>query len=105
LAAFLKVERLGRVQADYITKILAAFPESLAPLSIHDRQVVQIEPLTNRELEVLHLMAEGPKYGEIAEGLYISLNTVRSHVKAIYGKLNVNNRTKAVEKAHQLGIL
>jgi LuxR family maltose regulon positive regulatory protein len=49
-------------------------------------------------------MAEGLKYKEIAAKLFISLNTVRYHVKAIYGKLAVNNRTQAIEKArkHQI---
>jgi len=50
-------------------------------------------------------MAEGLKYAEIAERLYISVNTVRYHVKALYGKLNANNRTKAIEKAQYLKIL
>jgi len=63
------------------------------------------EPLTDREQEVLLLMAGGLKYKEIADKLFISLNTVRSHVKAIYGKLGVNNRTQAIETARQLGIM
>jgi LuxR family maltose regulon positive regulatory protein len=50
-------------------------------------------------------MAKGLKYREIAARLYISLNTVRFHIKAIYGKLDVNNRTKAVERARQLQML
>ncbi len=66
---------------------------------------VLIDPLTDRELEVLCLMAEGLTYQDVAERLIISLNTVRYHVKAIYGKLNVNNRTQAIEHARQLGIL
>jgi LuxR family maltose regulon positive regulatory protein len=61
-----------------------------------------VEPLTDRELDVLRLMSEGLKYREIAERLFISLNTVRSHTKAIYRKLNVRNRTKAIEKARRL---
>ena len=64
-----------------------------------------IDPLTGRELDVLRLMAQGLKYKEIAEKLVISQNTVRFHVKAIYGKLNVNNRTQAIEQARQLQIM
>lgn len=64
-----------------------------------------IDPLTGRELDVLRLMAQGLKYKEIAEKLFISQNTVRFHVKAIYGKLNVNNRTQAIEQARQLQIM
>ena len=50
-------------------------------------------------------MAGGLKYKEIAEQLIISLNTVRFHVKAIYGKLDANNRTQAIEAARQRRIL
>jgi LuxR family maltose regulon positive regulatory protein len=64
-----------------------------------------VEPLTDRELEVLRLVAEGLKYKEIAARLFISLNTVRYHIKAIYGKLQVSNRTQAVEAARRLRIL
>jgi DNA-binding CsgD family transcriptional regulator len=54
---------------------------------------------------VLRLIAEGLKYEEIAGRLFISLNTVRTYVKGIYGKLNVNNRSKAIALAHQLKLL
>jgi LuxR family maltose regulon positive regulatory protein len=68
-------------------------------------QVAPVEPLTERELEVLALMAQGLKYKEISASLFITLNTVRFHVKGIYGKLNVNNRTQAIETARRLGLL
>ena len=64
-----------------------------------------IEPLTERELDVLKLIVSGLKYREIAEKLFISQNTVRFHVKSIYSKLNVNNRTQAIQAARRLRIL
>ncbi len=63
------------------------------------------EPLTARELDVLRRLAEGQTYEEIAAGLVVSINTVRSHVKAIYGKLGVNNRTAAIEIARRVNLL
>ncbi|MCJ7658892.1 MAG: LuxR C-terminal-related transcriptional regulator, partial [Anaerolineales bacterium] len=116
LAKMLEADQLGSVQPAYIEDILAAFSSAKQPGVQPGKGVVTqtlaadpedqiIVPLTERELDVLRLMAEGLKYEEIGDRLYISLNTVRYHVKAIYGKLNVNNRTKAIEKAHQLGIL
>lgn len=63
------------------------------------------EPLSERELEVLHLMATGLSNQEIAQRLYISLNTVRTHTKNINTKLNVHSRTQAAARAKELGIL
>jgi adenylate cyclase len=64
-----------------------------------------MEPLSKREIEVLHLMAAGLSNREIAEKLFISLNTVKTHAKNINGKLDVNNRTKAVARAKELDVL
>jgi LuxR family maltose regulon positive regulatory protein len=116
LASLVSQGQLEAVQTHYIRRILAAFPSLQPPGVMRGEQlapdrpagiepVVLIEPLTDRELDVLRLMAEGLKYKEIAASLVISLNTVRSHVKAIYGKLNVNNRTQAVEMARHLRIM
>jgi len=100
----------GSLRAATIHKILAAFPVAVsgAPVVGLAPQMgwqELVEPLTERELEVLRCMVEGLKYEEIASRLVISLNTVRSHVKAIYGKLGVNNRTAAIETARQQGLL
>jgi len=64
-----------------------------------------IEPLSEREIEVLQLVAEGLTSREIAARLYLSPNTVKVHTRNINGKLDVNNRVKAVVKARTLGIL
>ncbi|NCC37095.1 MAG: hypothetical protein EOM24_34575 [Chloroflexia bacterium] len=74
-----------------------------------DQQVLPaqelIEPLTEREREVLHLLAEGLAYAQIAERLIVSINTVRYHVKGIYGKLGVTKQVQAVEHARALGLI
>jgi len=57
------------------------------------------------KIEVLRLMAEGCKYEEIDERLFVSVNTVRHHIRNVYGKLDGNNRTQAVGKAKELNIL
>jgi LuxR family maltose regulon positive regulatory protein len=64
-----------------------------------------VEPLTPREIEVLQLIAEGLSNREIAQRLSISLSTVKRHNANIYGKLAVNNRTRAVAQARDWGLL
>jgi ATP/maltotriose-dependent transcriptional regulator MalT len=61
--------------------------------------------LTNRELNVLDLLAQRLSNKEIADKLFISTTTVKGHLQNIYGKLNVSKRRDAVDKAHTLGIL
>ncbi|WP_277880464.1 MULTISPECIES: response regulator transcription factor [unclassified Calothrix] len=64
-----------------------------------------IEPLTERELEVLNYLATGMPNQAISERLFVSLAAVKWHARNIYGKLEVNNRTQAVAKARELGLL
>jgi LuxR family maltose regulon positive regulatory protein len=64
-----------------------------------------IEPLTDRELDVLEELTKGLTNREIAERLMVSLNTVKTHTKNIYAKLEVRNRTEAVVRAQELGLL
>jgi len=96
----------------YASKLLAAFPAPEAPLLAQSQISVPtaggteiIEPLSEREIEVLHLLAEGLTNPEIAARLTLALNTVKSHTRSIYGKLDVHNRTQAVGRARALGIL
>ena len=63
------------------------------------------EALTERELEVLHLIDAGLSNREIANRLYISLNTVRTHTKNLYCKLDVHSRTQAITRARELNLL
>ncbi|MBI1880132.1 MAG: response regulator transcription factor [Chloroflexi bacterium] len=63
-----------------------------------------IEPLSERELEVLQWLTSGASNREIGQQLYIAESTVKRHVYNIFGKLNVCNRTQAALRAHKLGI-
>jgi LuxR family maltose regulon positive regulatory protein len=64
-----------------------------------------IEPLSPRELEVLHLMAQGLSNQEMCERLFLALSTVKGHNRNIFGKLQVQRRTEAVARARELGLL
>jgi ATP/maltotriose-dependent transcriptional regulator MalT len=64
-----------------------------------------VEPLSERELEVLRLLAVGLSNKEIAETLVIAASTVKQHLKNIYSKLDVHNRTQAAHLARDLDLL
>ncbi|MEA3334733.1 MAG: LuxR C-terminal-related transcriptional regulator [Chloroflexota bacterium] len=93
----------GVVQ-DFIAQIVAAFPLSPPDLPVSGQPRLP-EPLTDRELEVLALLARRYRDKEIAAELFISPATVRRHASNIYQKLQVSGRWQAVEKAIALGIL
>ena len=64
-----------------------------------ENSLADIKTLSNRENEILQLLANGLLYKEIADKLFISVNTVRQHIHKIYEKLHVQNRTEAINKA------
>jgi ATP/maltotriose-dependent transcriptional regulator MalT len=64
-----------------------------------------IEPLSRRELEVLHLLAQGLSNQEICERLFLALDTVKGHNRKIFDKLQVQRRTEAVARARELGLV
>jgi LuxR family maltose regulon positive regulatory protein len=108
--ARLLYEALSRqISPDYVRRLLAAFPmtttEAPEPTKSHLAELELVEPLSERELEVLELLAEGLTNREIASRLFLSLNTVKAHTRNIYGKLGVHNRTQAVVRARALGAL
>jgi DNA-binding CsgD family transcriptional regulator len=70
-----------------------------------DRPAGLVEPLTDRELEVLELLAAGMSNEAIAASLFLSVNTVKTHLKNVYGKLQVSSRTQAIAQGQALGII
>lgn len=72
---------------------------------VRNETTLQELNLSPRELEVLELMAKGHSNAEIAENLFVSLNTVKTHSSKLYDKLEVKRRTQAVEKARKLNII
>jgi LuxR family maltose regulon positive regulatory protein len=64
-----------------------------------------VDPLTKRELDVLSLLAQRFSNKEIADQLCISTTTVKGHLQNIYGKLAVNKRREAIDRANKLGII
>jgi LuxR family maltose regulon positive regulatory protein len=108
--ARLLYEALSRgIVPDYARRLLAAFPaaepEQAVPLGTQAPESDLIEPLSERELEVLQLIAEGLTNPEIASRLFLALNTVKTHSSNIYSKLGVHSRTQAVARARALGLL
>ncbi|HSQ84945.1 MAG TPA: LuxR C-terminal-related transcriptional regulator, partial [Desulfobacterales bacterium] len=103
-------EALSRgISPDYVCQLLGAFPlvESEEATSMKSKvdQSELIEPLSDREIEVLQLIAEGLTNPEISSRLCVSLNTVKTHTRNIYAKLGVHTRTQAVARGRALGII
>jgi LuxR family maltose regulon positive regulatory protein len=102
---------------DYIGTLLAAFeadkpakPKSedksyLPPAAPAASAQPLIEPLSQRELEILQLITRGLSNHEISERLFLALSTVKGHNRIIFGKLQVQRRTEAVARAQELGLL
>lgn len=99
------------VMTDYIVRLLAAFEYDLqtseAKPGIPNESPVQtlIELLSQRELDVLRLVAQGYSNREISEHLFLALDTVKGHNRRIFEKLQVQRRTEAVARARKLGLI
>jgi LuxR family maltose regulon positive regulatory protein len=125
LAQWLAHARTGPLR-DYVIDLLSQFPAeetgvekrpviaakgdkspagSLVEPGVQSANNMLVEPLSQRELEVLHLMALGRTNQVIARDLIVALGTIKAHAVSIYRKLDVANRTEAVARARQLGIL
>jgi LuxR family maltose regulon positive regulatory protein len=102
MAALLGAAAKRRIAPDYLRRLLTAFgpAEDSQPGKQH-----LVEPLSERELDVLRLLGSDLSGPEIARELVVSLNTMRTHTKNIFDKLGVNSRRAAVRRAADLGLL
>lgn len=93
------------IAVDYALELLAAASASSpqAEPSIHSS--LPVDALTGREVQVLRLLASELSTAEIAAELVISISTLRTHTKRIYGKLDVHSRPQAVAQARELGLV
>ncbi|MGW8144653.1 MAG: LuxR C-terminal-related transcriptional regulator, partial [Anaerolineales bacterium] len=88
---------------EYIGQLLNAFEaEQFYLAQERDKLPSMVDPLSEREIEVIKLLERGLSNQEIAARLHISLNTVKAHLKSIYGKLGVSNRVQAIAKGREL---
>jgi len=112
LRSFIRARQRGRLEAgsgaarEHLNRVVRAFgpvaggAEKRAPGA-----TALIEPLTTRELEVLSFIAVGRQNREIADELVVTLETVKKHVSHIFDKLGATNRTEAVTRARELGLI
>lgn len=109
MAQLLSAASARGIMPDYTGKLLAAFAseeqknKGQLPTTSPDQPL--FEPLSERELEVLQLVAQGLSNREIGERLFLALDTVKGHNRRIYSKLQVQRRTEAVARARKLGLL
>ncbi len=93
---------------DYANALTAVIKSARYPKAVEasvSATSALIEPLSSRELEVLQYLTTSLSAPEIAQELYISTSTVRSHIKNIYGKLAVHRRIDAIDRAHELKLI
>jgi LuxR family maltose regulon positive regulatory protein len=116
MARLLSAAATQGILPNYIGTLLAAFPERRQAREVRLREATQasdlkpqasdlVEPLSERELDVLRLLGTDLSGPDIARELMVSLNTLRTHTKNIYDKLGVNNRRAAIHRAEELKLL
>ena len=102
MAALLQEAAKHGTAPNYVRQLLAAFGKAEGRTSVTQFLIV---PLSKRELEVLRLLSTDLNGPEIARELMVSLNTMRTHTKSIYNKLEVNSRKMAIRRAEELNLL
>lgn len=106
LKPLLRKARAAGIAPDYVDKLLASTEPAGEPSPARTGSAAGlVELLSKREMDVLKLLAQGCSDKEIAGMLVIARETVHKHLKNIYGKLDVHNRTEATHRARALGLL
>jgi LuxR family maltose regulon positive regulatory protein len=101
----LERKTLGEPTLGYARRVLSRFGAASPITSSPPGAELTVEPPTQREMEVLKLIAEGLSNREIGERLFLALSTVKGHTRIIFDKLQVRRRTEAVARARELGLL
>jgi ATP/maltotriose-dependent transcriptional regulator MalT len=96
------LDAAGRISVSYIARLLAAVAQEATAPATNERLP---EPLSEREMEVLALIAAGESNEQIAAKLFVSLSTVKTHINRLYRKLGARSRTQAVACARELDII
>lgn len=105
MAALLHEAHRRQIAPTYTANLLSAFPEQEQLSQQYAQSPQLIEPLTPRELEVLHLIAGGASNRDISQTLVITVGTVKRHTSNLFGKFGVNSRTQLLARARELGLL
>jgi LuxR family maltose regulon positive regulatory protein len=112
MRVLLQIAAREGISPAYVSRLLAAFParefDSAPPRAAGLERlgdVYRVEPLNDREVQMLRLLAARLSYREIAEELYLSLNTIKWYVKNIYSKLGVHKREEAAARGRELGLI
>jgi LuxR family maltose regulon positive regulatory protein len=111
LTLLFQVGETDPILQGYVQKLLAhahvapGTPSASSLDTERSKKQPLVEPLSERELEVLHLMASGASNEEIADQLVIAMGTAKRHVSNILAKLTVSNRTQAVARAREVGLM
>jgi LuxR family transcriptional regulator, maltose regulon positive regulatory protein len=115
MAALLRDAATRGIAPGYVARLLAACPDFRLQIAdfrlestqsaIYNLQSAMVEPLTDREIEVLRLLAAGDDNAQIARALVVAVSTVKSHINHIFGKLGARNRVDAVRRAQELNLL